>query len=100
MSWNIIYDKLVWLEDLKDIDPFHRKRIIRVINKKLSTAPSEYGVPLRGRYHGFWKLPVGDWRVVYSIKKDKVLVYVIKIGKRRDDIVYNELYYRLRKLGY
>lgn len=100
MKWKVIYDNLVYTEDLKDIDPFHKKRIIRVANKKLSTAPDRYGSPLRGKYHGFWRLPVGDYRVIYSIKKLEVIVIVIKIGKRRDDTVYNELYYRLKKLGY
>lgn len=100
MKWEIIYDRLVYAEDFKDIDAFHKKRIVRIINKKLSTAPSEYGSPLKGKYHGFWKLPIEDYRVIYTIKKLKVIVVVIKIGKRRDNIVYNELYYRLKKLGY
>lgn len=100
MRWKVFYDKLVYTEDLKDIDSYHRNRIIRVANKKLSTAPDKYGYPPSGKYHGFWKLPIGDYRVIYLIKKTEVIVVVIKIGKRRDDIVYNELYYRLKKLGY
>lgn len=100
MKWKVIYDKFVYTEDFKDIDVYHRKKIIRVANQKLSLAPDKYGSPLRGKYHGFWKLPVGDYRVIYSIHKLEVIVIVVKIGKRRDDLVYNELYYRLKKLGY
>jgi mRNA interferase RelE/StbE len=29
-----------------------------------------------------FRLRIGDWRVIYDIQKDKVLIFVIKIGLR------------------
>lgn len=55
-------------------------------------------VPLFGESSGYWKLRVDDYRVVYSIKKEKVLVKVIKIGARRDFEVYEELVKRIPKI--
>jgi mRNA interferase RelE/StbE len=33
----------------------------------LTTAPERYGVPLTGSLRGYWKLRVGDYRVVFKI---------------------------------
>lgn len=100
MKWVVLYHKLVYNEDLKGINPAQQKRIVRVADKKLSLAPDKYGFPLAGKYHGLWKLPIGDFRVIYAIKREKVIILVVKIGKRRDDIVYKELFHRLKRLGY
>ncbi len=34
---------------------------------------------------GYRKLPVGQWRVVYSVEERKVLVLVLAVGKRAHD---------------
>jgi hypothetical protein len=34
-------------------------------------APQEYGTPLRKTLKGYWKLRVGDYRVVYKISRPK-----------------------------
>lgn len=51
----------------------------------------------KGEFSGYWRLRVGDYRVVYKISKDEVLVYVINVGIRRDDRVYRELLSRLKQ---
>ncbi|MBI4975036.1 MAG: type II toxin-antitoxin system RelE/ParE family toxin [Candidatus Omnitrophica bacterium] len=96
--WNIVIHRYVLSEDFKGIDPHSRRIILKSIHKKLSQDPERYGSPLSGEYKGYWKLRVGDFRVVYRIVKDKVLVVVIKIGIRRDDRIYRELIHRLKKM--
>jgi mRNA interferase RelE/StbE len=39
------------------------------------TAPQEYGLPLRKSLGGYWKLRVGDYRVVFKIEGE--IVYVL-----------------------
>jgi mRNA interferase RelE/StbE len=33
---------------------------------------------------GFYRIRVGDYRVIYSIEDDVLLVLVLKVGPRRD----------------
>ena len=42
------------------------------------------GIPLTGSLKGLWKLRVGDYRIIYFIEKDKLVICVIPIGYRRD----------------
>ena len=96
--WQIKIHRLVIEEDFKRIDSSRQSYILRTIRKKLSLNPEVYGKPLRGEFKGYWRLSVGDFRVVYRIIKNKILVLVIKVGIRRDAKVYEELFFRLRKL--
>jgi len=38
--------------------------------------------PLRGR--DAWRLRVGEWRVIYSIEDDRLVVLMVSVGDRRD----------------
>ena len=60
--------------------------------------PEAYGERLRDELHGYWKLRVGEYRVIYEVRKNIVTVLVLKIGYRRDDEVYQQMAKRLRKL--
>ena len=31
-----------------------------------------------------WRIRVGDWRVIYQIKDDQLLVLILRVGHRRD----------------
>ncbi len=95
--WQIKIHRHVLEEDFKKIPPFDQKQILRAIQKKISVTPEAYGKPLHGEFIGYWRLRVGDYRVVYKIVKDEVLVYFIKVGIRRDDQVYRELLSRLKQ---
>lgn len=96
--WNIVIHRLVLSEDLKKLDPQSCHLILKVIYKKLARHPESYGNPLSGEYKNYWKLRVGDYRVVYKIIKDEVVVMVIKIGIRRDNKVYGDLIHRLKRI--
>jgi mRNA interferase RelE/StbE len=37
-------------------------------------APHEYGEPLRKTLKGYWKLRVGDYRVVFRVDGDEILI--------------------------
>lgn len=96
--WKIRIHELVLTSDFKTITVSDQKAIFKNIRKKLSLAPKSYGKPLSGELKGYWRLRVGDYRVIYKIKEDRVEVLVIKVGIRRDDKVYKDLLYRLRRL--
>ena len=55
------------------------------------TAPHQYGEPLRKTLKGYWKLRVGDYRVVYKIVENEVRI--LGIINRKE--VYEEISKRL-----
>jgi mRNA interferase RelE/StbE len=62
----------------KDIPEINeRLRLRRAIEARLMTEPHLYGEPLRKTLKGYWKLRVGDYRVVYKIRGDAVLILCI-----------------------
>jgi len=70
---------------LKKADPSLRRRI-RENLVKLADSPEERGERLV--HSPFWRIRVGDHRVIYEIDKEDNRVIVLFIGHRRD--VYDE----------
>ena len=55
----------------------------QAIESKLSSHPMEFGKPLRYSLKGVRRLRVGDYRVIYTIEPDEVIL-IVKIGHRRE----------------
>lgn len=90
--FRIEYHSLVVENDIPKIDKSVRDRIREAIENKLVDKPMVFGAPLRGTLKGYWKLRIGDWRVVYLISAKAVRV--IFIGHRRD--IYDLLARRIK----
>ena len=97
--WHVKIHRLVIAEDFKKIPSSDQKHILQVIHKKLSIDPHTYGKPLSAEFAGYFRLRIEDYRAVYRILKEEIVVLVIKVGIRRDDTVYRELFSRLKKLS-
>lgn len=82
MAYTIVYHPAVLSDDLPIINHNLQVRIHRAIQTRLMTEPTYYGELLRHRLKGYWKLRVGDYRVIYQIVGQEVWVY--RIGHRRD----------------
>ena len=63
--------------DLKQIEPADKQRILGQIKDVLATNPRG-GEPLRGELEGLYKLRVGDYRVIYALVGEDVLVLRIR----------------------
>jgi len=81
--WTIVYKKSVQ-KDLRGISKDMQYIIRRAIEDKLMADPVRFGRPLRRNLRGLMKLRVGDYRVIYSIQRETVTVYVIKISHRKE----------------
>ncbi len=68
--------------DLKKIPTASRSRIARAIEERLVTEPERFGAPLTGTLGGYWKLRVGDYRVVFKIGARDV--WILAIVHRKD----------------
>ena len=95
MTYRIVVDELVLKKDFRKIGLEDQRKIIRAIRQRLATRPKDYGEPLRGELKGFWKLRVGQFRVIYEIHEDQVIVSIIMVGFRRDEEVYRAALGRL-----
>ncbi len=83
MKWNILY-KQSTKKDLKKISNDLKYIIRRAIEERLMVDPIKFGLPLRRNLKRYMKLRVGDYRIIYFIKRKTVTVHVIKIGHRKD----------------
>jgi mRNA interferase RelE/StbE len=82
VAYTIRYHHLVRSEDLPKLDNTAKARVQKAIETRLMIAPEEYGEPLRRTLRGYWKLRVGDYRVVFKVEGDEITI--LGIRHRRD----------------
>ena len=80
MAYNITYKKSVE-KDLSRLGKSEARRILDKIEKELSGRADHYPL-LKGEFAGLRKLRVGDYRVIFAILEQEVLI--LRIGHRRD----------------
>lgn len=71
--------------DLKRLRSVAAKRVARAIDR-LGTEPRPRGVKkLQGKgEHVFFRLRVGDYRVIYQVEEERAVVLVVRIADRKD----------------
>ena len=77
MIYEIFYATKVVKDDIPKISGLYRNRIKTAIEIKLVNEPDLYGKPLRKSLRGYFKLRVGDYRIVFRIEKSKVKIFAI-----------------------
>jgi len=82
LVYRIEYKRSVF-GDLKKIDRPVAERIIHEIESVLAKTP-ETGEALTGQFKGLYKYRVGNWRVLYVILSDSIII--LRIGHR--SVVY------------
>ncbi|WP_420438888.1 type II toxin-antitoxin system RelE family toxin [Candidatus Poriferisodalis sp.] len=60
----------------------HRRRIVTAIDQ-LATEPLA-GSTLKGGLRGLRRIRVGDYRVVYEVLDDELVVLVVRVAHRRE----------------
>ena len=80
-GYTVLYHPDVKTKDLAVIDARIKERIKKAIEARPATEPQRYGEPLRKTLKGFWKLRVGDYRVVFKVAAGTV--WVLGIMHRR-----------------
>lgn len=77
MVSRILYHPRVVSDDIPSLPDRVKMRVKKAIECRLSTYPDLYGKPLRRSLHGFRKLRIGDWRIVYGIEGQEVKIFII-----------------------
>ncbi len=88
MTYKIFYDLGSKNKDYERIPVAIRAIIKKVIEKKLTVDPVNFGKPLRYSLKGYRRLRVGEYRVIYKIDEDRVIVIIVDIDHRKD--IYEE----------
>jgi mRNA interferase RelE/StbE len=78
--------KLEWtedaIEDLQRLDRFITQRILKKITWFSQHFDNIIPEPLSGDFTGAYKFRIGDWRVVYTIEQDAIVIQAV--GHRRE----------------
>ena len=89
MAYKLEYHPDVKKSDLPKIDAKNRKMIKKAIEERLVIRPETYGKPLQRTLKGYWKLRVGNYRVVFKVSSDTISIFGI--------INRKEVYKRIKK---
>ena len=91
---------IVFADDIKkDLKGFEKQTISKILGKikKLTSATSDnLNIKKLKSKILLYRLRIGNYRAVYTIKHKKIIVYVVAIGHRKD--IYNILNKRLAKI--
>jgi mRNA-degrading endonuclease RelE of RelBE toxin-antitoxin system len=85
-------------KDLLDLPPAHRKEADRFLREVLPIDPHPDGhekIPLQGRFKGWVKIRLGEYRLVYTIQEREICVLALFAAPRGQ--VYNRLRAFLRR---
>jgi len=74
MAFKLIYHADVKKVDLPKIDKKNKSMIKRAIEERLTSCPEHYAKPLQRTLKGYWKLRVGDYRVVFKIYEKQIII--------------------------
>lgn len=80
--YKVEYAKSV-LKDLKALPKEVYRKALEAVEKILAKDP-QAGKPLTGSYKGLWKFRIGDYRIIYSIEKERLVIFVLRIRHRKD----------------
>lgn len=64
-------------EDVSGISSSYKNTIKKAIEEKLTTQPEFFGKPLQFSLTGLRSMRVGDYRVIFQLKKKEVFIILI-----------------------
>ena len=70
----------------RDLEKLPKQTAARIVDSINSTLPDNpyAGKALKGKYKGLYRLRVGDFRVIYTVLREVVVVLVLKIADRKE----------------
>ena len=86
MSYEVIFHAGA-LREFDKLPDAARKRLTRVINDLAKEPRPQGAVKLAGV--DAYRIRVGDYRIAYAVRDERLVVLVVKVGHRRD--LYKEI---------
>jgi mRNA interferase RelE/StbE len=88
VNWDFDISKSAEKQMLR-LDHGAQKEIFRYVRTRIMGGdPYRFGKPMRGKWLGFWRWRVGDYRIVGKIINDQFVVLIVEVGHR--STVYKE----------
>ena len=81
MTWKIIFTKKAQ-KQINDLDVSIQSRIRAAILEKLVVNPDYFLESLTGDLTGYYKLRVGDYRLICSKENNELTIIIIELGHR------------------
>lgn len=82
MTYHIVIERGAQ-RTLRKLDAVARRRVVSAIDA-LAANPRPAGCCALTGYPGVYRLRVGEYRIVYDTHDSEVIVYVIRVGHRRE----------------
>lgn len=83
MSYQIKISKRA-KRDLKKMDPDNRQQVSRVIDDLAANPRPQSSKRMKGTYKGFWRKRSGNYRIIYDIQDNNLVVMIVRAGHRKD----------------
>lgn len=85
MIWKVEFDDVA-AKELRKLDRQAQKDILRYFRERIATDedPRRFGKPLARELTGLWRYRVRDCRMICSIEDGKLVVLVLRVGRRKD----------------
>ena len=90
MSFTVIFHPDA-AKDIARLNTDLKQRIKTVITERLMTEPALYGKPLRATLKGYWKLRVGDYRMVFSVNGSEIIIFAVCHRKEVYDLIHGRI---------
>ena len=72
------------LKSLKSLSKTVASRILSKLERLAQNADDLPHQALTGQWSGYFRTRIGDYRVIYDLDRDQQILYVERIGHRRD----------------
>jgi len=89
LGYQVLYHRSI-KKDLKKLDKKVVDLFFCTVKEKILKDPYA-GVRLKGRYRDLWKFRIGDFRIIYSIEKDRIRIHILRVRHRSN--VYDNIYF-------
>lgn len=71
------------LSDLKELDKHLSVKIIDKVENHLAKDPFGLGKPLKGTFKGLYRYRFGDYRIMYVINNEELIILIMTVGHRK-----------------
>lgn len=81
MTWRLVIARRAE-QEMDELDPAVRARIVRAL-ERLAASPYQ-AANVKALKGGGYRLRVGDYRVLYQLEADVLIVLVLRVAHRRE----------------
>ncbi len=83
MKYSVRWDEEA-LADLKALGKIEALRIVKKVESYLSKDPLNLGKPLKGNMSSLYRYRIGDYRVIYEVIDDVLMIVAVRVGHRKN----------------